>query len=354
MYKIVLFPKIQIDTLISYFILKNFGDFKFPGIKDAEVIFMSELPENTTADEMEQNGYILIDLGNGRFDHHRLGPNNKKFSAAHLVAEFLEVDDLPELQKMLQIARRDDLFGKGTISLDPLDRTFGLPGLLMSLVKTYSKHPKYVLDVLSPLIEAHYHQEYQKYQSLPKEYAQALELGHAKEFNAAQLGKQLKVVFIRSDNMALAGYIRSRAVNGDLVIQRSSTNHVNFVSNQKSQLKIHELARKIKLLEAEKNNISLQIDSLDELLLPGKTEGLPHWYYDTRANTLQNGGMSPGSVPPTLLTDEDIESATKRALNVSRESLVSFTPQQRYYSKSTSKRNTNYKTKRTRGAIIID
>ena len=212
-----------------------------------------------------------------------------------------------------------------------------------------------------PLIEAHYYQEYQKHQSLPQEYAQALETGLAQEFTATQLGKQLKVVLLKSDNLSLTGFVRSRAVGGDLVIQRASTDHVNFVTNQKTQLKLHELAKTIKLLEAEKNNISLLIDSLEELFLPGKTPGLPHWFYDTRANTLQNGGMNPGSVPPTALSDEDLIGATKRALNIARESL---TPPPRYNDRfnnrgprnNTRNNNRRYPSegRRTRGAIIID
>ena len=361
MYKIIFFPKIQVDIVVSYFILKTFGESKFPGISTADVEFWTDLPANTDPYELEAKNHILVDLGNGRFDHHRLGPENKKYSAAHLIAQYLEVDDLPELHKMLEIARRDDLLGKGTISVDPLDRSFGLPGLLMSLVKTYKNDPKYVLDSVMPLIEAHYNQEYQKYQSLPQEYQEALATGHAEEFSAVQLGRNLKIILINSDNLALTGYVRSRAIGGDLIIQRNSTNHVNFISNQKSNVKIHELAKRIKLLEAEANNLSLMVDSLDELLLPGRTEGLPHWYYDTRANTLQNGGMNPGDVPPTKLTNDEIKTAVKTALNISRESLAkpvgnSSYPNRKPDSNKSNNRNnnSNYNTRYTRGAVIID
>lgn len=356
---IVLFPKIQIDTAISYFILKTFGEKKFPGVSEAELVFWTKLPEDRTPGELEQAGYILIDLGNGQFDHHRLGPENRKYSSAHLVAQALEVDDLPELQKLLELARRDDLLGKGTVSIDALDRSFGLPGMLMSLVKTYPNNPKYILDVLFPIIYAHYYQEVEKYQKMPQEYKDSLAKGLAQEINATQLGKQLKVVLINSDNIGLAGYVRSRAVGADLVIQRASTGHVNFISNQKSQLQLGDLARKIKLLEAQKNNLILEIDSMDELTLPGKTDGLPHWYYDTRANTLQNGGISPGDIPATLLSDEEIVVAIKGALNISRNTVTAPVSNNRF-SQNKGKQNNNYKKsnygqgREYRGAIIID
>jgi hypothetical protein len=121
------------------------------------------------------------------------------------------------------------------------------------------------------------------------------------------------------------------------VVQKAPTGHVNFISNQTSRLQLHKLARAIKLLEAEANNILLEIDSLEELELPGRTEGLPHWYYDTRANTIQNGGINPQNIPPTQISYEDLETAVKQALNLSRNDDRFKRPE-----------------RRTRGAIIID
>src|SRR5689334_4111297 len=108
-FQIVMFPKIQVDTVIAYFLLKQFGETAFPGIANTKVLFWTELPADRSATELEQEGYILIDMGNGTFDHHRLGQENKKISASHLVAQYLKIEDRPELQKLLEFARRDDL-----------------------------------------------------------------------------------------------------------------------------------------------------------------------------------------------------------------------------------------------------
>ena len=315
---IVMFPKIQIDTAVSYFLLKYFGDEKFPGVRQANVEFWAEVPEDKTADQLEREGYILLDLGGSKFDHHRLGQNNRTISSAHMVAKFLEVDDRPDLRKLLDFARRDDLEGKGILSSDPIDRAFGLSALLTNLNRSIPDDPKQILEIVLPLLAGHYAEENRRHEILPKEFEELVKSGRAKKFNAVQLGRNLKVVYIESDNPALAGYIRSKAVGADLVVQKAKGGHVNFITRQAARLDLRKLARLIKLLEAQKNDIVLPVDSERDLEAPGRTEGLPHWFYDARANTLQNGGVQPQGIPATKLTYEEIEQVTKQGLNVER------------------------------------
>ena len=54
-WKIAMFPKIQIDTSIAYFLLHEFGENKFPGIKQATLEFWMELPSDKSVDQMEQD-----------------------------------------------------------------------------------------------------------------------------------------------------------------------------------------------------------------------------------------------------------------------------------------------------------
>jgi hypothetical protein len=313
-----MFPKIQIDTSIAYFLLKYFGQNKFPGIDPNNIQFWTELPTGKTTNELENEGYILIDLGSSRFDHHRLGPENKKISASHMVAKFLEIEDRPDLQKLLEFARRDDLEGKGTISNDTIDRAFGLSGMLTNLNKSMPEKSREILEIITLLIEAHFAEENRRYEQLPREYSEMLKANKVKEFRAMQLGRQLKIVYMESDNPGMAGFVRSRAVGAHLVIQRASSGHTNFITQQQAKIQLKKLSRLIKLLEAEKNNVTLQIDSMEELEMPGRTEGLPHWFYDTRANTLQNGGINPQDIPPTQLIYEEIVELVKEGLNIER------------------------------------
>lgn len=315
---IVLFPKIQVDTAIAFYLLKQFGENQFPGLNDAKVVFWSDLPSGKNAFQLEEEGYVLVDMGGGRFDHHKYGQENLTVSSSLMVAQFLGLSDKLEFQKLLELSRRDDLEGKGTLSRDPIDRAFGISGLLMSLVKTYPNDPLLVLNLVVPLFHAHYMQEYRRYEELPNEYESALQNGKAKVFNAVQLGKKVKIVYIETDNSALPSYLRSKDVGAHLVVQKGSTGHVNIISKQQEKLELHIVAKNIKLLEAQKNNLVLTVDSLNELEQSGKTNGLPHWYYDTRANTLQNGGINFLGIPPTILTPDEIELAVKQGLNIER------------------------------------
>ena len=107
-------------------------------------------------------------------------------------------------------------------------------------------------------------------------------------------------------------------MGADLVIQRASTGHTNFNTRQALRLELRKLARLVKLMEAQKLGIVLPVDSIADLELPGRTDRLPHWYYDTRANTLQNGGAKPQGIPPTNLIYEEIEALVKQGLNIER------------------------------------
>lgn len=348
---IVLPSKVQVDAAIAWFILKKFGQEKFPATQTARTVFWQHMPAGKTSSTLEHEDHILIDFGEGRFDQHRLGQENRRLSSAHLIAQYLGVDDRADLQHLLEFARRASLEGRGTLSLDPIDRAFGLSGLLTNLNRLVADNPQRVLECVTPLIAAHYEEEHRRCEQLPGEYQELVKQGMVKEFSALQLGKQLKVVFITSDNSGMAGYVRSRAVGADVVIQKSTSGHVNFITKQMQRVQLRKLARMVKLLEAQKNGIVLQIDSQDDLEQPGRTAGLPQWYYDVRTNTLQNGGLQPQGIPATKLANAEIESVTKQGLNIDRSS---FENNSRFEGRRPSGGRPQERFGRRRGVVIIE
>ena len=48
---------------------------------------------------------------------------------------------------------------KGTLSTDPLDRTFGLTGVAMMMNRVYADDPRAVLEFLVSVFEAHVYDE---------------------------------------------------------------------------------------------------------------------------------------------------------------------------------------------------
>jgi hypothetical protein len=294
----------QPDTLAAIFILKKFGEEKYPGIKEAKIESWSMIPNDKTPESLETEGYILIDLGGGRFDHH---PQKDKTTASRLVAEDLGVAENPALAKLLEYARRDDMFGRGTVSDDPIDRAFGLSALVYHLNRSLKNNPARVVEIVLPLLIGHYNEEVRRTEELPKEFEEKKNAGAVEVFETKQRDKKLSVVAIESDNPSLPGYLRSREGGKfDVVIQRTSGGYVNILTRPTKRIDLRSLAVLMRMQEATKRGLNLET-SVYDLARPGRHPKIKEWYYDRATNSLQNGGLNPREVPPTGLLWEEIK-----------------------------------------------
>lgn len=300
--KIILPTRPQVDTIAAIFVLQHFGNEKFPGVKNAAIEIWSVLPVDETEASLNAKGIILIDIGEAAFDHHK---KTEQITATRLVAEQLGVADDPALAKLLEFTERDDFYGKGTISPDPLDRAFGLPGLLAALNRLYPNHPTYVAEIAVPFIHAHYMDEHQRAHELPAEFNEKEKAGLVQTFIIKQRGKNLKVILIACDNLGMPGYLRSR--NGgayDVVFQRRLSGHVNVLTRPTKRVDLRKLAEQIRLAEAEYGNKTITTTE-QELQKTGRIKNFPEWYFDPATNSLQNGGANPKDVPPTKIPKEE-------------------------------------------------
>lgn len=301
--KIVLPTRTQPDTLVAIFILKKFGEEKFPGIKGAEVDFWQMVPGGEDEYSLDKNGILLMDLGGGRFDHH----GKQKTTASDLISQYLGVAEDPALAKLLEYARRDDFFGKGTVSPDPLDRAFGLSALIANLNKSLVKNPGRVVEIILPLLIAHYNEEHRRAVLLPQEFAEKVAAGEVDTFEVKQKDKKLKVVMLASESASLAGFLRSQ--NGgrfDVVAQWLPSGHLNILTRPVKRIDLRPLATLIRMEEATKAGSELEVD---EALLskPGRLKQVPNWYFDPATNSLQNGGLNPKEVSPTKISRPDFK-----------------------------------------------
>ncbi len=299
-YKTIVLPtRPQPDTIVAIFVLKRFGEKAFPGISSANYQIMPVLPEGKTQAEFDNEGLILIDVGGGIFDHHG---KEKQTTATELVAQYLEIDTDPALKKLLDYTERDDKYGKGTVSTDLLDRSFGLSGLIASLNKKYSNDTVKVIDIVIPLIEAHFEEENKKFTELPEEVEKMKVDGKIQTAEVKQKKNTLSVIFFESDNVGMPGYLRS-SYGGkyDIVVQRRLSGHVNILTRPMKRPDIRMLAGVIRSAEAkivfDKN---IEPESR-EAQATGRSELAPNWYFDPATNSLQNGGVSPDSVEPTKI-----------------------------------------------------
>ena len=297
----IVFPtRPQPDTLIAVLILKELGSELFENVQDIQYEVIPQLPEGQTEKSMAKAGKILIDVGKGIFDHH-----SKPFpiTASNLITLFLGQEKNKALSKFLQLAERDDFFGKGTISDDPLDRTFGLPGVLSALNKDNVDNPKNVFQIMLPILQSIYKEEIRRAFELPKELEEKISQGKAQMFKTKHRGTQLKCIYIETDNTSMAGFLRShKGGNYDVVALRLSAGHTNILTRANPHLKIdlRSLAVLIRVEEASARGISLNEDT-NALSLPTIISEIPMWYYDTATNSLLNGGPNPKDIEATII-----------------------------------------------------
>lgn len=308
--KIAIYRRLHTDNICAVFLLKEFGEEKFRGIKEAMVELWDKTPDGKTADELENEGIICVDMGGGKFDHHHDDHETKKTDCAStMIARYLGVDDMPALKKILTFVKRDDLEGRGIVSKDLIDRAFGLPALILNLSKAYPDHPEYVIDIVVRIFQAHYYEQYRRTVLMPAELQELKKSGKYNEFLIAVGLEKIKVACVETDSETMAGFLRAFSeTQADIVVVKKTTGHINLITkDRKPRFDLRGIIREIRIKEAEKKGINLDITE-SELEKPGRLAEIPEWYYDTAANTLQNGGAaSSESVERTQLTLGDIK-----------------------------------------------
>ncbi len=308
--KIIIPTRPHPDVIAGIFLLIKFGAEKYPGIKDASIEIWQDLPQGETKLSLEEKGVLLLDLGEGKFDHHKKGKN-----LSHLVAEDLQVSTDPSVAKILAYAERDDKHGLGTVSKDPLDKAFGLSGLIASLNKT-EENPEKVVKAVLPLLEAHLIEEKRRTHELPQEFEKKLKDGQAEVFEVKQGKNNLKVVVLESDNLSIAGWLKSSVgLRADVVCQKKSSGFTNILTKPLKMVDLRWLAAYLRKAESELRDRKLMCSTFD-LMQPGKMPEIPEWYYDTATNSVLNGGASPRGLAPTEIPIETIKEILKEALRL--------------------------------------
>lgn len=304
---------LQPDTLAAIFLLKKFGQERYPGIGIAHITIQQVVQDGESAQSLEKKGCLLIDMGGGRYDHHT---KPKGATASLLVANDLGVTEKPAISKLLEYARRDDLFGRGTISEDPIDRAFGLSALIYNLNKSCVGRPERVVEIIMPVLAGHYNEEVRRTEELPREFMEAEQAGKVRVIaDIRQREKKLNVICIESDNGGMTGYLRS--VSGgrfDVVIQKMAIGHVNILTRPTKRLDLRSLACIIRIREAEISGKQLEED-IFSLCRPARHPGVKEWYYDHATNSLQNGGLHPKEIPATKIPWDEFPKLVEAGLS---------------------------------------
>lgn len=310
--KIYIPSRIQVDTSIAIFLLKKFGKEKFPGIEDSSIQIEPVLDESKSEKDFLSEGIFLLDVGGENFDHHK---KDFQTTCSSLVSKYLNLENDKTINKLLILAERDDVSGKGIISNDMIDKSFGLPGLIVSLNRTHNNEPNEVYKIISPLLEAHYQDELNSTEGLPKEIEQRKKENNFFDFSVLYKGRPVHVCMTTSDDSTMTGYLRSkRGGDFDVVALWRNSGHINIITKQFQKLDLRSLVALIRKSEAMMQGISL--DDMDYLASSQRINEVPNWYYDTATNSIQNGGITPTkNISPTKISKESMIQLLKLGLS---------------------------------------
>ena len=307
--KILIPTQPHADTVVAIFLLKSFGTEKYSGIENASVETSPQAPEGESADSLMQKGIFPLDLEGGQFDHH-----GSDTTASELVAKDLGIADSPALTKLLAYAERDDKYGAGTLSQDPIDKAFGLSGLIFMLNRAHPEDPNETVDAVFPLLHAYYLEEYRRTEDLPREFEEKLQNGKAEQVEVRHKRQKTKIVFIESDSHSIVGWLRaSSGAKADVVVQHTSAGYVNILTRQFKRIDLRLVTSLIREEELRARGESRQIP-VNVLTNPGRIQEVPDWYYDRATNSILNGSVNPKGVSPTKIPFEALKKLVTRGL----------------------------------------
>lgn len=151
----------DLDALLSLWLLRRFGEERYPGITQVPVQFFPAgvLPDDLPPEVLERDrGILAVDTGGGRLDtHSRAGVVDRarqNTCAAMLVAKDLGVASHPSLDKLLRFVTLQELEGRSIASHDPIDHLVALPNLVRGLHLLYPQAPERVLEQVFTLFDA--------------------------------------------------------------------------------------------------------------------------------------------------------------------------------------------------------
>jgi hypothetical protein len=302
----------QPDTVVAIFLLQEFGKEAFPGIETAQIKIEANLSSSDSFESLLQEGKLAIDVGGGIFDHHNTGQ-----CASDLIATYFSIEEDPALQQLLTYARRDDQEGKGTLSSDPIDRAFGLSGLISALNKLHVHNPQETVTTALPLVRAHYASAREHHTELPREVEAKKLTGDYVQMFAQQQKKKLSVAYVISDKPSMPTYLRSfRGQRVDIVVQKlENSNHISILTKQDRKVDLSKTMAFIRLREAQLQNVELS-DESEYIQKTGRIDEVPYWYYDPATNSLLNGSPHNRSVKESLIPWEEMKKIVRAGIEM--------------------------------------
>ncbi len=297
----------HLDEITAIWLLRRFGEKKFPGIGTAKVVYTGAgggIPGGQTPEECERDGVLCIGVGGGRFDEHPTTDGGRKQDecAATLVAGAIGVAGDPALGRILKYVVKNDLKGVG--------QPFDLAYLVKALHQQYSDNPEKVMEWAITGLEVKYNEQ-SSFVSAGEEFRRTAKV----EEILGPGGKTFKMAVITSDNGQMNKFARSEAGGqAAIIIQKRSSGNVQIYTNKHFGLTLYDVAQMLRFAEQRKKGAVLT-DDWRELAAEGKVEGAEEWFYHHGGQMLLNGSLTASDVPPTQLPLEQIKGIVRIGVN---------------------------------------
>lgn len=283
---IIMPNKPHLDPITAYYLLLRYGNEKFPGISEAKLFFWDSGtdPDAQTLKKWNEEGSLLIDVAGGEFDHHLIEGG---FSSL-LVAQYLGIEDNPEMKAILEYLREDDNHG--------LHNKFGDLAHIVKMMHKQNVDIQKIFDLVFLALNSMVY-----FDDEAKKEFEAKSLIHK-----VKRGKnKMKVAVIESDSQNVARYAMQNERVG-VVIQRRSTGHMMIFTNNIYKIDLRDVIGAIRKRELEL--AGKEIPDLRILKKEGKHPEVQHWYYHRSLNAILNGSDALSDTPATrLATDEILE-----------------------------------------------
>ncbi|MBM3331647.1 hypothetical protein FJY68_07335 [candidate division WOR-3 bacterium] len=301
----------HIDEIVAIWLLRRFGEQRFPGISTAAVTFTSlrKLAEaGLKPEEYEAKGTLLLGIGGGRFDEHPTLEEGRKAGdcATTLVAKELGVSEDPSLAKILRFVRAADVEGNAS----PFDISY----VVKLLHPRHPDDPHRVIEWALVAIEAKYQEQLRFFTVVKPEFDTK-----AKVEEIAVGKKRLRIVSIDSDEDGIHKYARSEyGARAAVVIQRRAAGNVAIFGNKQAGVDLREAAKLIRLAEREAKRRDPSPSDDPRLLEEGYAPGAEEWFYHRQGQMLLNGSLTQADVPATRLSLERITELVKVGVDPAR------------------------------------
>jgi len=297
----------HLDEICALWMLQRFGEKLFPGVGEAKLVFTTNGARcQKTPEQLESEGILLLGCGGGRFDDHREMPEIgqvRQRCTADLVAEYLGVDQVPELTPLLDFVRRTDL-GKA----QPFD--------LSSLVKMYHAEPSLsggdVVDLVMIALNANYISQ----QAFHDGARRDLESAKRREVQDPRTGKTWLIIYGQSNDERFAKSARFYIKNTALVVQQTTKGNIQIFGSDKLKFKLFGLAGALRKLEEEIRLGEVQEIDPKKRMVAGKMHELDVWYMHESGTLLLNGSLTTPDVDPTKIDLEAIADTAVKSLQI--------------------------------------